>query len=158
MTPCPQRRTALPCLAPPTASGGVGRVRTRKYKHSRYLLRALLNRYLRPARPGARKLGRSVPEGPGLFVSPPNWARGFEGGGGRRHRPLPYQKGLERTRVNISSAFRSYGPMRSGAFLVSRDSRCVGVSTMSRPEGLDTVGTPIPLALGGVWLCSTPRW
>eukprot|EP00965_Chrysotila_dentata_P029333 974534-Pleurochrysis_carterae.AAC.1 len=34
----------------------------------------------------------SVPEGPGPFVPPPNRARGFEGGEGSRHRPLPYQK------------------------------------------------------------------
>eukprot|EP00965_Chrysotila_dentata_P119083 3936948-Pleurochrysis_carterae.AAC.1 len=28
---------------------------------------------------------------------------------------------------------------------------------MSGPEGLGTVNTPLPLALGGVWCCSTPR-
>eukprot|EP00965_Chrysotila_dentata_P138992 4596513-Pleurochrysis_carterae.AAC.1 len=38
-----------------------------------------------------------------------------------------------------------------------RVSRCVGVSTMSGTEGLGTVKTPLPLALGGVWWCSTPR-
>eukprot|EP00965_Chrysotila_dentata_P001020 33427-Pleurochrysis_carterae.AAC.2 len=35
---------------------------------------------------------RSVPEGPGPFVPPPNRARGFEGGKERGHRPLLHQK------------------------------------------------------------------
>eukprot|EP00965_Chrysotila_dentata_P104395 3447213-Pleurochrysis_carterae.AAC.1 len=39
-----------------------------------------------------------------------------------------------------------------------KGSRCVGVLTMPGPEGLDTVDTPLPLALYGVWWCSTPRW
>ena len=38
-----------------------------------------------------------------------------------------------------------------------RGSRCVGVLAMSGPEGLGTVNTPLPLALGVVWWCSTPR-
>eukprot|EP00965_Chrysotila_dentata_P070111 2316021-Pleurochrysis_carterae.AAC.1 len=38
-------------------SGGFGRVRTKRYRHSRYPLRALLNRLLGPARLGDRKLG-----------------------------------------------------------------------------------------------------
>eukprot|EP00965_Chrysotila_dentata_P139126 4600645-Pleurochrysis_carterae.AAC.1 len=29
---------------------------------------------------------------------------------------------------------------------------------MSGPEGLGTTDTPLPLALGGVWWCSTPVW
>eukprot|EP00965_Chrysotila_dentata_P195517 6177038-Pleurochrysis_carterae.AAC.2 len=35
---------------------------------------------------------RSVPEGPGPFAPSPVRTRDFEGGRGRRHRPLPYQK------------------------------------------------------------------
>ena len=38
-----------------------------------------------------------------------------------------------------------------------KGSRCVGVSTVSGPEGLGTIDTPLPLALSGVWWCSTPR-
>eukprot|EP00965_Chrysotila_dentata_P082620 2726771-Pleurochrysis_carterae.AAC.2 len=46
---------------------------------------------------------------------------------------------------------------KSREVVVSRGSRCVGVLTMSGPaEGLDTVDTPLSLALGGVWWCSTP--
>eukprot|EP00965_Chrysotila_dentata_P111824 3698189-Pleurochrysis_carterae.AAC.1 len=45
----------------------------------------------------------------------------------------------------------------SRGILWSRGSRFVEVLVMSGPEGLDTVDTPLPLALGGVW-CSTPMW
>eukprot|EP00965_Chrysotila_dentata_P034518 1148744-Pleurochrysis_carterae.AAC.1 len=44
----------------------------------------------------------------------------------------------------------------SGRILLSRGLRCVGASTMSGPEGLGTVDTPLPLVLGGVWWCLTP--
>eukprot|EP00965_Chrysotila_dentata_P115381 3813479-Pleurochrysis_carterae.AAC.1 len=44
----------------------------------------------------------------------------------------------------------------SRRILLSRGSRCVGASTMSGPEGLGTIDTPLPLALDGVWWCLTP--
>eukprot|EP00965_Chrysotila_dentata_P215913 6189066-Pleurochrysis_carterae.AAC.4 len=47
-------------------------------------------------------------------------------------------------------------PSESGRILLSRGSRCVGASTMSGPEGWSTIDTPLPLALGGAWWCSTP--
>eukprot|EP00965_Chrysotila_dentata_P242411 6204862-Pleurochrysis_carterae.AAC.1 len=51
----------------------------------------------------------------------------------------------------------------SGALLnafsnASRDSLWIEASTISGPEGLGTVDIPLPLALGGVWWCSTPEW
>eukprot|EP00965_Chrysotila_dentata_P020004 662238-Pleurochrysis_carterae.AAC.1 len=46
----------------------------------------------------------------------------------------------------------------SEGILLSGGSRFVGVLTMPGPEGLDTVDTPLPLALGGEWWCSTPMW
>eukprot|EP00965_Chrysotila_dentata_P006725 220039-Pleurochrysis_carterae.AAC.1 len=46
-------------------------------------------------------------------------------------------------------------PSESENVLLSRVLCCVGVLTMSGPEGLGTVDTPLPLALGGVWWCST---
>eukprot|EP00965_Chrysotila_dentata_P119910 3965850-Pleurochrysis_carterae.AAC.1 len=52
----------------------------------------------------------------------------------------------------------SHDMSRSGGVLVSRGLRCVGVSTMSGPEGWGTVNTPLPLALEGVWWCSIPVW
>eukprot|EP00965_Chrysotila_dentata_P038757 1287627-Pleurochrysis_carterae.AAC.1 len=53
----------------------------------------------------------------------------------------------------------SYVPMKGGGVLVSRGSRCVGVLTVSGPEGLGTANTAaLPLALREVWWCSTPMW
>eukprot|EP00965_Chrysotila_dentata_P035364 1176618-Pleurochrysis_carterae.AAC.1 len=46
-------------------------------------------------------------------------------------------------------------PSESGRILLSEGSRCVEVSTMFGPEGLGTVDTTLPLALGAVWCCST---
>eukprot|EP00965_Chrysotila_dentata_P020425 676966-Pleurochrysis_carterae.AAC.1 len=50
----------------------------------------------------------------------------------------------------------AFVPSESGRILLYRGSRCVGASTMSGPEGLGTIDTPLPLALGGVWWCSSP--
>eukprot|EP00965_Chrysotila_dentata_P175714 5800502-Pleurochrysis_carterae.AAC.2 len=46
----------------------------------------------------------------------------------------------------------------SGRILLSRGSRCEGASTMSGPEGLGTIDTPLPLAFGGVRWCLTQCW
>eukprot|EP00965_Chrysotila_dentata_P155496 5137844-Pleurochrysis_carterae.AAC.1 len=66
--------------------------------------------------------------------------------------------GLMRTRCSSPLYNSSCRTLTREGVVVSMGLRCVGVLTMSGPEGLDTVDTPLPLALWGVWWCSTPRW
>eukprot|EP00965_Chrysotila_dentata_P119911 3965850-Pleurochrysis_carterae.AAC.2 len=118
LTPCPHRRMALPCPTPRMAKSlkphlspltlpapalvVVGHERITQWGHRPCPYKKVQAQPIPPQSPPQSTPGacssrdsetrRSVPEGPGTFVPPPNRTRGFEGGGERRHHPLPYQK------------------------------------------------------------------
>eukprot|EP00965_Chrysotila_dentata_P010239 332793-Pleurochrysis_carterae.AAC.1 len=155
----------------------VGRVRTRKYRHSRYPLCVLLNRR-RPARltRGSETRG-SVPAGPGLIVPPPIQTRCYESDRRRGPRPLPFctvatdvplfldrlKRGMGgnwRLRPPESVAFeirtRRYEAVELAAQGTSQSEGSGSPASKFGPEGLNLADNPFPLSLGGVWWCSTP--
>eukprot|EP00965_Chrysotila_dentata_P038456 1277980-Pleurochrysis_carterae.AAC.1 len=64
---------------------GVSRVRTKRYRHSRYPPQSPLQSASGACPSRDSDTRRSVPEGSGPFVPPPNGTRGFEGGKEREH-------------------------------------------------------------------------